>query len=381
MEIINHIDSSRPIIKRIGDSIILSEYETGKIKFANIVIDRSSKSVTEIYVELVDYLHENKLAVANQFLFGAEEHEFENRKNAEKYFKKLNWPVTFINQESYNGNYIWGSIILAISTENLKPVFEEETVIGNYFEDEFAEYFFFGGLMPGTPGQSNILQSKQSFKMLDGTLSMVGMDIGNVARTWFFLNDLLNWYDDFNSVRNEYYTAKGIFEKMIPASTGVGAGNLGSSSLLLGGYALKEKQNSINIEAVESPFQCPASDYKSSFSRAVEINHPDYRHLIVSGTASITTEGETANIGSIKKQIELTMKVVKGILQSREMTWENVTRGIVYFKNKTDIKSFENYCAENNLPLLPLSMIQADICRDELLFEIEVDAITIYKNN
>ena len=75
------------------------------------------------------------------------------------------------------------------------------------------------------------------------------------------------------------------------------------------------------------------------------------------------------------------MKVVNGILQSREMTWENVTRGIVYFKNKNDIKSFENFCADNNMPVLPLSMIQADICRDELLFEIEVDAITIYKNN
>jgi hypothetical protein len=75
------------------------------------------------------------------------------------------------------------------------------------------------------------------------------------------------------------------------------------------------------------------------------------------------------------------MKVVNGILQSREMTWENVTRGIVYFKNKNDIKLFENFYADNNMPVLPLSMIQADICRDELLFEIEVDAITIYKNN
>jgi enamine deaminase RidA (YjgF/YER057c/UK114 family) len=381
MNIGNHIVSYTPDIKRIGDDIILSEYETGKIKFANIVIDRSRKSVTEIYAELVDYLLENKLAVANQFLFGTEEHESENRKNAEKYFKKLNWPVTFINQESYNSSYVWGSIISAISTEDLKPVFEEETVIGNYFEDEFARHFLFGGLMSGTPGQSNILQSKQSFKMLDGSLNKVGMDIGNVARTWFYLTDLLNWYDDFNSVRNEYYTAKGVFERLIPASTGIGAGNLRGSSLLLGGYALKEKQNSIKIEAVESPFQCPACDYKSSFSRAVEINHPDYRHLIVSGTASITPEGETANIGSIRKQVELTMKVVNGILQSREMTWENVNRGIVYFKNKNDIHTFENYCADHNMPVLPLSMIQADICRDELLFEIEVDAITIYKNN
>ncbi|MGB5895612.1 MAG: Rid family hydrolase, partial [Ignavibacteriaceae bacterium] len=213
------------------------------------------------------------------------------------------------------------------------------------------------------------------------TLHKVGMDIGNVARTWFYLVDLLNWYDDFNSVRNDYFTVKGVYERMIPASTGIGAGNLRGGSLMFGGYALKEKQNSIKTEAVESPFQCPASDYKSSFSRAVEINHPDYRHLIVSGTASITPEGETANIGSIYKQVELSMKVVKAILQSRHMSWENVSRGIIYFKNINDINSFENFCSDNNIPELPLSMIKADICRNDLLFEIEVDAITIYKHN
>jgi enamine deaminase RidA (YjgF/YER057c/UK114 family) len=380
-----NIDNNRildtPVIKKIGDDILLSEYETGKIKFANIAIDRSRKSITETYVELIEYLLENKLTIANQFLFGTEEHELENRKNAEKYFKKLNWPVTFIRQESYNGSYVWGSIISAISADNLKPVIEKESVIGNFFEDEFAGYFFFGGLMPGTPGQSNIIQSKQSFKMLDLTLHKVGMDIGNVARTWFYLVDLLNWYDDFNSVRNDYFTVKGVYERMIPASTGIGAVNLRGGSLMFGGYALKEKQNSIKTEAVESPFQCPASDYKSSFSRAVEINHPDYRHLIVSGTASITPEGETANIGSIYKQVELSMKVVKAILQSRHMSWENVSRGIIYFKNINDINSFENFCSDNNIPELPLSMIKADICRNDLLFEIEVDAITIYKHN
>jgi enamine deaminase RidA (YjgF/YER057c/UK114 family) len=101
--------------------------------------------------------------------------------------------------------------------------------------------------------------------------------------------------------------------------------------------------------------------------------------LIVSGTASITPRGETANVGSISKQIELTMKVVKGILHARHMSWENVTRGIVYFKNKTDMNSFENFCSDNNIPELPFSIINADICRNDLLFEIEVDAVTIYK--
>ena len=60
MDIHDHIVSYTPIIKRIGEHIILSEYETGKIKFANIVIDRSRKSVTEIFSELVDYLTKRK---------------------------------------------------------------------------------------------------------------------------------------------------------------------------------------------------------------------------------------------------------------------------------------------------------------------------------
>lgn len=381
MEIINQVDLSRPIIKRIGDDIVLSEYDAGNHKFVNIAVDRTTKTLTEIYFKLSDYLIENNLTIFNQFLFGTEEHESKNRDEAEKYFNSLNWPVTIIEQESLNGSNEWGTIISANTIDNIKPIFEEETIIGNYFNDEFAGYFYFGGLMPNSSGKSKVLQSKKSFKMLDASLKKVGMDIGNVTRTWFYLKDLLKWYDDFNSVRNDYYTASGAFEKLIPASTGIGAGNLGGSSLLFGGYALKKNTNSLNMKSVESPFQCPASNYKSAFSRAVEINHPYYRHLIISGTASITPEGETANVGSISKQIELTMKVVRSILHSREMEWENVTRGIVYFKNKTDIKSFEYYCSENNLPLLPLSMIQADICREELLFEIEVDAITVNKNN
>ena len=381
MDIDTHKISGTPVIKKFGSDIVVAEYESGKIKFANIAIDRSKKSVAEIYAELTEYLLENKLKIVNQFFFGTEEHEFENRKNAERYFNKLNWPVTSVRQESNNGSYVWGTIISASSAGNFKQIFENDTVVGNYFEDEFAGYFFFGGLIPGTPEQSNIVQSKQSFKMLDLTLDKVGMNIGNVARTWFYLKDLLNWYDDFNDVRNDYFNDKGAFKKIIPASTGIGAANFRSSSLIFAGYGLKENLNSIKTESVESPFQCPAIDYKSSFSRAVEIIHPNYRHLIISGTASITSGGETANVGSISKQIELTMKVVKGILQSRQMSWENVTRGIVYFKNKYDMNSFENYCVDNNIPELPFSIINADICRNDLLFEIEVDAITIYKHN
>jgi len=380
MGIKSDIASDRVLTKRIGDGIVISEYTAGKNKFANIVVDRCTKSITKIYPELFKYLVENRLAVVNQFLFGTEKHKLENKKNAEKFLNGIKWPVTVLNQESLNGGYEWGSIFSTTSIDNLKPVFDGETIIGNYFEDDYSGYYFFGGLLPGNSGQSNIRQSKQSFEILETVLAKVGMGMGNVARTWFYLNHLLNWYDEFNSVRNDYFTVKGIYEKLIPASTGIGAANLNDCAVLFGGYAIKQKQNSITVSPVDSPYQCPASDYKSSFSRAVEINHPDYCHVIISGTASITPDGKSAHIGDIEKQIELTMKVVQGILQSRKMSWKNVTRGIAYFKNRNDINSFNQFCNARELPLLPVSTIQADICRDELLFEIEIDAVSVYNN-
>ena len=373
----SNIASERVMTRRLGDNIVISEYTAGKNKFANIVVDRCTKSITNIYSEIVKYLVENKLVIVSQFLFGTEKHKIDNKEYADKFLNGIKWPVTVLKQETMNGGYEWGTILSTISTNNLNPVYDGETVIGNYFEDNYSGYFVFGGLLPGNSGQSNISQSKQSFKVLESVLAKAGMNIYNVARTWFYLNHLLNWYDDFNSVRNDYFTLKGIYEKLIPASTGIGAANLNDCAVLFGGYAIKQKDSSITISPVESPYQCPASDYKSSFSRAIEISHPDHSQVLISGTASISPDGKSAHIGDIDKQIELTMKVVQGILQSRNMNWENVTRGIAYFKNRNDINSFYQYCNAKELPLMPISTIQADICRDELLFEIEVDAVSI----
>jgi len=35
----------------------------------------------------------------------------------------------------------------------------------------------------------------------------------------------------------------------------------------------------------------------------------------------------------------------------------------------------DKYCEENRLPHMPIAVVHGDICRDELLFEIEVDAV------
>jgi hypothetical protein len=60
------------------------------------------------------------------------------------------------------------------------------------------------------------------------------------------------------------------------------------------------------------------------------------------------------------------------------MNWGDVSRAIAYFKDINDSPMLKQYCRENNLPHMPIAVAHGDICRDDLLFEIEVDAVQIH---
>ena len=77
------------------------------------------------------------------------------------------------------------------------------------------------------------------------------------------------------------------------------------------------------------------------------------------------------------KQVAFTMEVVEAILQSRGMEWQDVTRGAAYFRNFEDLPVYDRYCKENGLSELPVAVVSNDVCRDDLLFEIEVDGVRV----
>jgi enamine deaminase RidA (YjgF/YER057c/UK114 family) len=220
-------------------------------------------------------------------------------------------------------------------------------------------------------------QTSVVFQNMEKALNSVGMDFSHVVRTWLYINNILDWYDDFNIVRTDFFNKRNVFEGLVPASTGVGVANPESAALVAEVLAIKPDSDKIQIEKVGSPLQCPATDYKSSFSRAVEVKFSDYKRLYISGTASIDGDGNTIYVGDVKKQIARTMEVVEAILKSREMDWTDVSRAIAYFPDLSKAYLLEDYCKQNAIPHMPLAIAHGDICRDDLLFEIEVDAVKV----
>ena len=264
---------------------------------------------------------------------------------------------------------------VAVSGTPLVPVTHLGRCAGFVYEDEQARYCRLSGILPRDPGAPRDVQTHDVLECLAATLAGQGFEFTDTVRTWFYLDRLLEWYPTFNTVRTAFFARHGVFEKRVPASTGIGAGNLAGAALSADLLAVQPKNGAVRIQAVPSPLQGSALNYRSSFSRAVELGFTTHRCLTISGTASIGQDGQTVFLGDSAGQIGRTLEVVQALLQSRGMEWSDVSRGIAYFTDLADRSFFEAACRERGLPTLPLAMAQTAICRADLLFELEVDAV------
>lgn len=328
-----------------------------------------------MFETLARFLREHDARIVMQHVFGSCELHADGIAALAQSCGDIEWPVTWIEADGPSGKFLTGTQVYAISGAPVEPIRLDGRIVGGMFEDDCARYCLLGDIRPTDVSLSRGPQALQAYEKMEAALGDAEMDFSNVVRTWIYIDDLLSWYDEFNDVRTKFYTERDVFQGVVPASTGIGVANHAGAALVTDLFAIKPKTNDVSIQAVSSPLQCPATHYRSSFSRAVEITLPDHRRLYVSGTASIEPGGQTVHLDDTEKQIALTMEVVNAILESRKMSWADVSRAIAYFKDIGETSLFDKYRRENGLPFLPIAIAHSDICRDDLLFEIEVDAV------
>lgn len=264
---------------------------------------------------------------------------------------------------------------LVVTGSDVRVVRRNGCSVGVCYEDAHAEYCLLTGVLPQDFHASRVDQTTSVFEGIEDALLDADMTFADVARTWLYMDGILDWYDPFNRARDAFFTSRRIYDGLVPASTGIGSANLCGSAITACAIAIRPKNACVSVQAVESPLQCPALDYRSSFSRAVEIATSDYRTLMISGTASIEPGGKTAHVGDAKGQIRLTMEVAEAILISREMKWADVTRAVMYLKKAEFLPLWQAWLRERALDGLPHVVVEADVCRDDLLVEIELDAV------
>jgi enamine deaminase RidA (YjgF/YER057c/UK114 family) len=287
----------------------------------------------------------------------------------------VDWPLLWVEGASCRGGELAGMqfLLWPRAAGDVERIVSGGRVVGTVFQDADVRHCLLGGLTPDDASRPRADQAQAFFSDTETVLRGAGFTYGDLARTWFYNDAILAWYDDFNRVRSAFYAAQRFSSGSSPASTAVAGRNAAGSALVFGAWAVQPLSPHVAVREVASPLQCPAPAYGSSFSRAVEIVSGGRRRLLVSGTASIEPGGKTVWQGNTEKQIELTMAVVDAILASEGYRFADATRATAYFKHAADIAVFENWAAAHQLQDLPVVPVHCDICRDDLLFEIELD--------
>ena len=347
------------------------EFPHDGVKAYFITAQTTEENMHEVFDRVSAQMAERDATIAFQYLFGGRQFY----PKAVSAIKKLDWPLTLLHGDACSGTTVTGSQFIALAGAELNPIMDGDRLVGNWYDTDDARYCLLGDIRADDLTLGREEQAQAVFEKMEALLQQADMEFTDIARTWLYLNNLLEWYDEFNAVRTKFFEERGTFDKMVPASTGIGAGTAAGEEMVCALLAVKPKHDGVKVFAVPSPLQCPALDYKSSFARAVEIDQPGSRLLTISGTASIEPGGKTVHLGDTEKQIELTMEVVHEILRSRDMDWSDTSRAIAYFKDDSEAYLLEQYCLKNNLPELPVAISHADVCRHDLLFEIELDAV------
>ena len=117
--------------------------------------------------------------------------------------------------------------------------------------------------------------------------------------------------------------------------------------------------------------QDSAGNYGSAFSRAAAAVSPAGHAVFISGTAAINEQGETNYAGNVRAQIEMTIDNVRAILSDMNCSDRHVVQAIVYCKTPEVEEAFVSGWGDLSWPHFT---VIADICRDDLLFEVEATA-------
>lgn len=126
-----------------------------------------------------------------------------------------------------------------------------------------------------------------------------------------------------------------------------------------------------------------AYDYSkpSSFTRGLRIPLGAVDMLLISGTASVDEDGKSAHLGDFRAQLWRTYRNITRLLETEGATWHDIVRTTCYLRDiERDYKDFNEvrtaFFTWLGLDPLPASTgIQARICREDLLVEIEAIAM------
>ena len=248
-------------------------------------------------------------------------------------------------------------------------------------------------------------RSLNAFQTMRSYLAEWDFDVPDLYRTWIYQGHIVDAegetqrYKELNRARSDVFRGQTFITDFLPqhhkgiafpASTGIGADDY---DLVMSCQAIKAQRDDLIVVPLENPMQVPAFDYgevyspkSPKFSRAMAFVAGSDAKVYISGTASIT-DSESRFEGDPERQTHQTLDNIAALVTPENLakhgvtgfgaTLEHIAVARVYVKNKEHFSAIRQVC-EQRIAGAPVLYTFADVCRPELLVEIE--AIIVPEN-
>jgi enamine deaminase RidA (YjgF/YER057c/UK114 family) len=354
-----------------------------------------------IYARITEILRETSMRIVHERLFGNLELFDQIVLARSKAFQAAGLehngdaPLTYIEGRSCIGAGFSGIQIRAVhpapGKDAVRTLREEGRTLGRAWTRQGAVFIMLQNIdgkgAPSESGHDRASRAEAMFRQAERLLRSQGASYRDVARTWIYIDDILDWYGEFNVARNQCYSDIGFLgdpseeaeaERLyLPASTGIEGKNREGAPAVMDVFAVHgNTDGTIRIRPISGTRQRSPFRYGSAFSRAMVVEEPDSKLILVSGTASIDEQGRTVYLDDTDAQIRHTLNVVSALIAEEGATLQDLCEATVFLKRSEDFPIYVKVAAEFGLSNAPSVNVVADVCRDDLLFELDAAFIS-----
>jgi enamine deaminase RidA (YjgF/YER057c/UK114 family) len=259
------------------------------------------------------------------------------------------------------------------------------------------------GLSESVDSCDILQQSTIAFGQLNDVLTEENMAFSDIVRQWNYIENitgnvmkkhqLSQYYQVFNDIRSKFYRSSE-FVNGFPAATGIG---IDFGGVIIDVIAIADDRSN-SIVPIKSPVQIDAHKYSADvladnhlrcdlcrttpkFERAKMVITPDNKLIFISGTAAISGQ-ESSGHQTVELQTKETIENIRHLISLDNLDKHGigaekeaaVTQLRVYVKYKSHVPQVSEVCRKY-FKDIPISFVVADVCRPELLVEIEGQAI------
>lgn len=365
------------------------------------------EQLSDCLVQIKNHCEEKEATILQQSFFIAPESNKEFNSLRQRIITSLSKYQSYkpstsvIAQPPAYGHLVTVELILGRTGTHRKVFYKSYNQVPyTLIESEYSTELYAAGISSYQTEKDFTQQAEAAFRNLKGILSAENFSFNDIVRQWNYVENILSVQDEkghsnqhyqiLNDVRSIYY-AEANFDNGFPAATGIG---MNAGGVILEIYAVAAKK-SVHIYPLKNPLQVDAYNYSDEvlvgdaaagqqkkttpkFERAKYIGINSEASIYISGTAAIHNEF-TLGIGDPVKQTETTIENIAGLISVENLQLTGIKKITtdpeytfirVYIKLQEYLDEVRMICAKR-FPDIPVHYLIADVCRDNLLVEIE----------